>query len=232
MKFASWLSLPAIKRPSLLKALFASPTLSVSERVHPLKTSVSFLWVKLILSVSFLVLVVLFSRNFLNTEHYFQVVLISPIIYLLTESLGSLGQLSAKLAGIDLSAIHDHPLKSRSLSDFWGRKWNRWVQDWLRDVTRMYRRHPNKKLILTFLISGLFHELMVNLPYYLKYGELFFGNMLLYFIIQGAGLLIEKRIGHSLSPLFRRIFLWSFILLPSPLFLNYPLKHFLGLHHG
>lgn len=232
MKIASWLSLPKNQRPSLIKALLGTPALSVSERIHPLKTSPSLMLIKLILSLSFLILIILFARNFLNSQLWFHVILISPVIYLLTESLGSLGQITGKIAGKDLPSIHDHPIKSRSLSDFWGRKWNRWVQDWLRDVTKIYRRQPNKKLILTFLISGLFHELMVNLPYYIKYKELFFGNMLFYFIIQGTGLFIEKRIGHSLSPLMRRIYLWSFILLPSPLFLNHPLKHFLGLNHG
>jgi hypothetical protein len=229
MKLASWFSLPKNKRPVLIKALFGTPNLSVSERIHPIKTPLPLILVKLFLSISFLFLIIIVSRKFLDLSKWHQVILISPVIYLLTEALGGVGQLTGRLAHLELPAIHDHPLRSKTLSDFWGRKWNRWVQDWLRDITSNYRRQPNKKLILTFLISGFFHELMVNLPYLIKYGESSFGNMMAYFTIQGFGLLLEKKIGHSLPSWLRRVYLWLVILIPAPLFLNHPLKLFLGL---
>jgi hypothetical protein len=103
------------------------------------------------------------------------------------------------------------------------------VQDWLRDTSHRYRKILKRKIFISFLFSGFFHEIMVNLPYFLFYNESYFGNMTSYFMIQAIGLWVEKKFLTKTSFLLKRVYLWIFILLPSPLFIAKPLIVFFGL---
>src|SRR5262245_17093393 len=44
------------------------------------------------------------------------------------------GQCVGLALGRRLETIHDRPFSSRSLSEFWGRRWNRWLSAWFRQV--------------------------------------------------------------------------------------------------
>ncbi|MBA2405268.1 MAG: hypothetical protein H0V66_10895 [Bdellovibrionales bacterium] len=154
------------------------------------------------------------------------------MIYLFTEFLGGLGQLLFYFSAKAVPPIHNHPLTSKSLGEFWGKRWNFWVRDWLRDVSQVHRKHLIKKLGITFLVSGMFHELMVNLPHFLFYRQSFFGNMTLYFIIQGLGLWVEKKWLQKAPSALRLIYLWTIVLVPSPIFINQPLLIFFGIIDG
>lgn len=168
------------------------------------------------------------AHQFLIPLNFFEILLFSPAIYFFTEMIGAFGQLL--FFKTRTFSIHRTPLKARSLSHFWGRDWNLWVQDWLRDVTDgLSLRKHNRRIIMVFLISGFFHELMVNLPYWLMYRKSYFGTMLGYFLIQAVALWIDKRIVKSWGSPFRRIYLWTVVILPSPLFINVPLLKFFGL---
>ena len=168
------------------------------------------------------------ADEFLVPMNFFDTLLFSPAIYFFTEMIGAFGQLL--FFTTRTFSIHRTPLQARSLSHFWGKDWNLWVQDWLRDVSEglSHRKH-SRRIILVFLISGIFHELMVNLPYWLLYGESYFGTMLGYFLIQAVALWIDKRFVKKLGWTLRRIYLWACVILPSPLFINVPLLKFFGL---
>jgi hypothetical protein len=146
----------------------------------------------------------------------------------LTETLGSLAQLLF-LPFTKVVQIHQSPLESQSLADFWGRRWNRWVQDWLRDLSRPFKKSLFKKLVITFIISGIFHEVMMSFPAYYYSHQFFFGQLTLYFGIQGIGLWVEKKWVSRSSKVFQLIYTWTVILLPAPLFVNQSLLYFLGL---
>lgn len=161
---------------------------------------------------------------------YGEVILLSPIIYVLTELLGALAELLFSWNTGATFSIHQNPIMSNTLSEFWGRRWNRWVQDWLRDIHSYFNgMNTRGRILITFLFSGLFHEVMINLPYYLYFGKSTFGTMILYFCIQSAGLFVDKKYLRRCSPYTRRIFLWIVVLGPSPLFLNASLLAFLGI---
>jgi hypothetical protein len=159
-------------------------------------------------------------------------ILISPMIYLFTEVLGGLGQLLFYPSSRGVPSIHRHPLKASSLGDFWGKRWNFWVRDWLVDISKSSRKNLAKKLLLTFIVSGLFHELLSNFPHFLYSGEFTFGNMTLYFIVQALGLWIEKRWLSGLPIFLKRVYLWAIVILPAPIFINRPLLIFFGIVDG
>lgn len=231
MKLVSWQLRPKNLRPNLLLFLFTTPLLSARVYSHPnnRKELFGLVLLKLCLSLVFLYAIILFTRNFLQPLNYYKVLLISPVIYLFTEVMGGIGQLLFAVSPVAIAPIHNHPLTSKSLGEFWGKRWNFWVRDWLREISQANRKHLAKKLIITFLVSGLFHELMVNLPHFLYYGELFFGNMTLYFSIQALGLWIEKKWLSKAPSYLGWIFLWAVVILPAPIFINRPLLMFFGM---
>jgi hypothetical protein len=230
MKLASWLRTPREKRPPALRFFWLDPHLSTRPRISPLPLPFSFLIIKLALCLVFLFLMVLIAKYVFYPLNYLEVILISPIVYFLTEAMSSAGEMLYYLTGKVVTPLHSHPLRSQSLSEFWGKRWNLMVQDWFRDLRGESKKNLGKKLLVTFLISGFFHEIMISLPYFIYTGRFVFGNMMLYFAIQGCGLWIEKSFLSSSPNWVRRAQLWMFILLPCPLFIREPFLTFFGIH--
>jgi hypothetical protein len=230
MKITSWWVSGRKSDAQLRRFLFATPLLSFQsyrkKNQHP--STLWFILLKFILTTAFIGFWLLLAHKFNARPHFTDVLLLSPLIYLLTEWIGVFAQLLFYPVTA-LSPLHNHPLTSHTLGEFWGRRWNIWVQDWLRDVARPYRKIRMRKLLVTFLISGIFHELMVNLPYLLKFGKFTFGNMIAYFLLQALGLWVDKKYFHQAPSKLRRIYLWLVVAIPSPLFLNKPLLLFFGI---
>ncbi len=112
-----------------------------------------------------------------------------------------------------------YPYLSKSLSEFWGRRWATWVSDWLSEmVMPRYRKKPVLGLFLAFLCSGIWHELLLNLPLYLFFDVNIFGSQTLYFLIQALGILGERRLKQG--SFYRFAFCWAVILIPAPLVVN------------
>ena len=74
-------------------------------------------------------------------------------------------------------------------------------------------------LILVFAISGMVHEWVINVPLYFLTGRAPFGSMMVYFLLQAAGLLLERRFlqGRVRGKV---AFAWLVILAPAPLVMN------------
>ncbi len=224
---------PVLKRAALLDFFISAPFLSVKSYSHVRSTNSAKLLFKAGLFSLLLYISILLSNSFLAPLSYWDILLISPSIYFLTESMGAMGQLIFALSGKSSFPIHRHPFLATSLSDFWGRRWNLWVQDWLRDISRFTKRfHLGQRLFVTFFFSGLFHELMLNLPYWISFRRCYFGTMMIYFFIQGWGLWMEKKLFKKAHPLFQKVYLWAVVILPCPLFINPPLLTFLGFQNG
>jgi hypothetical protein len=157
--------------------------------------------------------------------------LLAPGIYLLTLWIGSVTQFLFSFTGIAFVDIHDRPYLSFSLTDFWSRRWNRWIRDWLNNLTLKTKSVSLVAGVLfSFFLSGLFHEIMFNLPYFLFTGQKHFGPMMGYFILQGLGLLFERKFLRQATPLMRRIFMWVMVIGLSPLFIGPPLLSVIGLN--
>ena len=97
---------------------------------------------------------------------------------------------SWRRAGVSASPIMKAPLLARSLSDFWGKRWNLAFRDL--SHTYLFRPFVGKlgtagATMLVFLVSGLIHDIAISIPARGGYGL-----PTLYFVIQGFGVLLER----------------------------------------
>jgi hypothetical protein len=100
--------------------------------------------------------------------------------------------------GIKAEPIMSAPLRSRSLGDFWGKRWNLGFRQLAHELIF---RPLHRKLgadaagLLVFMISGLIHDLVISLPARGGYGL-----PTLYFLLQGTGITVERsRFGKRLG---------------------------------
>lgn len=140
--------------------------------------------------------------------------------WLLIETIQLLVELCWLQVNRSVPAISQHPLAARSVADFWGHRWNRLFGDWLRQSCfRPLARQPILALSVTFIVSGLIHELLVSLPLWLVYRVNCFGWMAGYFLLQLLAILAERQWLRQ-SPRLNRPFVWLVVLMPVPLILN------------
>jgi len=141
------------------------------------------------------------------------------VVWLASEAASSLLPFLALPAGRLLPLFHGAPPPlANGLADFWGRRWNVWVSEWFRQIIfRPLQNRPVIALFAVFLTSGVLHELIINVPLYIVTGRNFFGLMTLYFLLQAAGILIERQTHNRAA----RIFLvWLFVFGAVPLMIN------------
>jgi hypothetical protein len=93
-------------------------------------------------------------------------------------------------AGVCAEPIMQKPLQSRSLSEFWGKRWNLGF----RQLSYAWIFKPLRKkggvalaTLCAFLASGLIHDLVISVPARGGYGL-----PTAYFMIQGIGVLVER----------------------------------------
>ena len=121
-----------------------------------------------------------------------------------------------RLRGVACSPLFRAPLRAQNLSEFWGRRWNLAFSEMARiAVYRPLapRLGPWPALIAAFALSGLLHEMAISVP--VRAG---FGLPLLYFIVHGGLVLLERALskaGHPLAGRFGRV--WTFFWLAAPL---------------
>ena len=140
--------------------------------------------------------------------------------YIFSETFAALLRLVFLPAGRVLCPVHARPLLAPSLAKCWGRCWNRWVSDWLRHlIFAPLLRRPYWAAMAVFVVSGLWHEIVFELPYYLAGHTPAFGSMTLFFLVQGLALLIEPKFIRR-QPLLRRLYAWVAVVGPSPLLFN------------
>jgi hypothetical protein len=91
--------------------------------------------------------------------------------------------------GVKAEPIMSAPLRSTSLGEFWGKRWNLGFRQFAHELIfrPLYRRlGPESAGFLVFMVSGLIHDLVISLPARGGYGL-----PTLYFLLQGAGVMIE-----------------------------------------
>jgi hypothetical protein len=92
--------------------------------------------------------------------------------------------------GVKAEPIMSAPLRSNSLGEFWGRRWNLGFRQLAYELMflPLYRRLGAETAgFLVFMVSGLIHDLVISLPARGGYGL-----PTLYFLLQGAGVSIER----------------------------------------
>jgi hypothetical protein len=143
-----------------------------------------------------------------------------PVAWLIGEALGTSLQILYAAGGWIVPPHHRAPWRARSISEFWTGRWNRWVADWLAQfVYRPLRRWRVLALLMTFLASGLMHEVFMSVPLMITTGHNIIGLPTLYFMIQTAAVMVDRLLagGHAVI---RRLLLWVAVAAPAPLILN------------
>lgn len=130
-------------------------------------------------------------------------------------------------AGVNAPPIMRAPIAADSLADFWGGRWNAAFAD----AARRFLFRPTVRTLgvggagaFVFFASGVIHEAVVSLP--ARGG---WGGPTLYFLLQGAGIVVEKSVlGKSLGlgTGFKGWF-WTALctLVPVPLLFHAPFVH-------
>jgi alginate O-acetyltransferase complex protein AlgI len=130
-----------------------------------------------------------------------------------------------RLAGVDCRPLFRAPLHSKSLTEFWGRRWNLAFSE----MTAIGIYRPLSVVIgrrgataAAFLASGLLHELAISVPVRASYG-----GPLLYFLIHGGLILIEGRLERAGKSVHRVAWagrLWTafWLIAPLPILFHYP----------
>jgi membrane bound O-acyltransferase family protein len=121
-------------------------------------------------------------------------------------------------AGLRPPVMHAHPILSQSLREFWGRRWNRVVGNWLFGTFfRPFaaRGRPRLGMAATFAASAALHLYFTWAAVGLRWGLL----MAVFFLLQIPLLLLEARWGEARwRPPLRRIWTLGWLALTSPLF--------------
>lgn len=111
--------------------------------------------------------------------------------------------------GIDAAPIMSKPTLSKTLSEFWGKRWNLGFRQLAHDLIfqPLYRKTGVAAAsLLVFLASGLVHDLVISLPARGGYGL-----PTAYFVLQGLGVTLERsRAGRRLG-LQRGLPAWLFM---------------------
>lgn len=92
---------------------------------------------------------------------------------------------------VDARPIMEQPLRSRSVAEFWGRRWNGAFNDLALGL--VFRRVARRggvagATLVAFAVSGLIHELVISLP-----ARAGFGLPTGYFLLQGLAILAQRK---------------------------------------
>lgn len=126
--------------------------------------------------------------------------------------------------GVDARPLMNAPLKSASISEFWGVRWN----TAFRDLTHRFLFRPlmprlgaRGAVIAGFLVSGLIHDLVISIPAGGGYG-----GPTLFFLVQGGAILLSRSVASKRMPLRKggvgRSFTLLILLLPVGLLFHSP----------
>ncbi len=125
-----------------------------------------------------------------------------------------------RLFGVKTYLLFRSPLLSKSLSEFWSKRWNIAFSEMISIAVYRPLKHkvgPTAIIIISFIFSGLLHEMAISLP--VGKG---FGLPMLYFIIQGAAILLEnffskQNISIFQNKLIARLWIYFWVIIPAPL---------------
>jgi alginate O-acetyltransferase complex protein AlgI len=125
--------------------------------------------------------------------------------------------------GIACDTLFPAPLRSESLTEFWGRRWNLAFSE----MSAIAVYHPltphtgrTAAKAAAFLFSGLLHEMAISLPV-----QAGFGLPMTYFILHGGLVLVERslhRRGRGLSGAAGRAWTLFWLAAPLPLLFHVP----------
>jgi hypothetical protein len=124
------------------------------------------------------------------------------------------------LLGIDPRPLHEDPIRSKTITEFWSRRWNRAVHRFLKQnvfVPVARRGYTELGLVLTFVASAFIHFAFM-LP---AVGLTWASMMGAFFLLQLPFLWAERALGVARWPAARaRLWTLALLLVSSPLFVE------------
>lgn len=143
----------------------------------------------------------------------------AALAYSAAEVISGLLHAGYRACGVDVPTLQRNPILSRSLAEFWGQRWNRVVGGWLREFffdPLARKRRPQLGLAAAFGASAAMHAWLI-----IGLGASAAAMMAAYFLLQGAALFIESRIGLRRAPAaVGRVWAIGVVLVPLPLLLG------------
>jgi hypothetical protein len=161
------------------------------------------------------------AEEYPATSKFFlpQLLLLTGVSFILHFGILNLSAASWRFAGVDVHELFRSPYRSQSLKEFWGKRWNIAFSE----MTALIAYRPLKAktgvevaVVISFLLSGLLHEIAISLPVRSGYGL-----PMIYFIVQAIVMQLEakssfvqKIIGHRILS---HVWVMAFLILPMPL---------------
>jgi hypothetical protein len=139
----------------------------------------------------------------------------------------NLSAASWRSVGVDVGELFRAPYKSKSLKEFWGKRWNLAFSE----MTTLIAYRPLREkvgieaaVVLSFLLSGLLHEIAISFPVNAGYGL-----PMIYFIIHAVAMQMESRLGFVQRIIAHRfwshVWVMGLLVVPMPLLFH---KAFMG----
>lgn len=160
-------------------------------------------------------------------------------VYFFVDAAARLSEVALALLGIDLGTLHDAPILALSVTEFWGRRWNRSVHQWLDEIAfrpamrLVVRRRPKSRgraslalatgVMAAFAASAFLHGVPILVVATAPYAA----AMAAFFLIHGLVVVAEPRLGVARwSPPFARAWTLGVFAVTAPLFVEPLLRAF------
>jgi hypothetical protein len=148
-----------------------------------------------------------------------QLLLLAGLSFILHFGILNLSTAGWRALGVNVPELFRSPFKSKSLKEFWGKRWNIAFSEMTALIA--YRPLKNKigvekAMIASFLLSGLLHEIAISLPPQAGYGLplIYFGIHACAMQLETRSRLIQKITQHKLLS---HVWVMTLLILPTPL---------------
>ncbi len=217
-------------RPVLFEKLFSKPSYGTSSLFFK---SIS----RIVLGMALLIVSLLVEENYYHSFYTSDLLMYAGMSFILHFGILNLSTVLWRMLGLDVTELFLEPARSRSLKEFWGRRWNMAFSE----MTALIIYKPligkfgkTTAMLSAFLVSGFLHEIAISFPVGTGYGY-----PLLFFVIHAIGMtaenmipFVKKIIEHKILSHFW-VFAW--LLVPMPLLFHAgftdlaakPLRYFL-----
>jgi hypothetical protein len=141
-------------------------------------------------------------------------------VYLMAQGADALTQFGWNASGFRIPKQHDSPVLATSVSEFWSRRWNVNVRDWLaRNCHRPLARrgHATVGVLFAFAASAMLHFWFIVVAL----GAFLAAIMASFFVLHALFVLVEGKVGVSRWPIgLRRAWTIALLVGSSPLFVE------------
>lgn len=156
-----------------------------------------------------------FAYNFYTSD----LLMLAGMSFILHFGILNLSTAAWRLTGVDVTELFIAPYKSKSLKEFWGKRWNMAFSE----MTALVIYKPlvgtygkSLAMIAAFSVSGILHEIAISFPVQSGYGL-----PLLFFVIHSIGMVLEQKLTIvqkiTEHQVLSHIWVFAWLLIPMPL---------------